>query len=140
MRRFYFEENRSNHRRCSVRKGVLRNFAKFTGKHLCQSLLFNKIAGCRSLSNIYQLNNYITNNLSPYLCGYRKGYNVQQALVSLIKKWKKILDDKGFGVAILTNLSNTFDILNHKLLIAKLHACRFKRDSFKLINNYLSNR
>ena len=31
--------------RCSVRKGVLRNFAKFTGKHLCQSLFFNKVAG-----------------------------------------------------------------------------------------------
>ena len=29
---------RSSHRRYSVRKGVLRNFAKFTGKHLCQSL------------------------------------------------------------------------------------------------------
>ena len=26
---------RSSHRRCSVKKGVLRNFAKFTGKHLC---------------------------------------------------------------------------------------------------------
>ena len=26
-------------------KGVLRNFAKFTGKHLCQSLVFNKVAG-----------------------------------------------------------------------------------------------
>ena len=26
---------RSSLRRCSVRKGVLRNFAKFTGKHLC---------------------------------------------------------------------------------------------------------
>ena len=26
------------------RKGVLRNFAKFTGKYLCQSLLFNKVA------------------------------------------------------------------------------------------------
>ena len=25
---------RSSHRRCSVRKGVLRNFSKFTGKHL----------------------------------------------------------------------------------------------------------
>ena len=24
------------------KKGVLRNFAKFTGKHLCQSLFFNK--------------------------------------------------------------------------------------------------
>ena len=27
--------------------GVLRNFAKFTGKHLYQSLLFNKVAGLR---------------------------------------------------------------------------------------------
>ena len=30
------------------RKGVLRNFAKFTGKHLCQSLFFNKVADLRS--------------------------------------------------------------------------------------------
>ena len=28
-------------------KGVLRHFAKFTGKHLCQSLFFNKVAGLR---------------------------------------------------------------------------------------------
>ena len=34
---------RSSHRSCSVEKGVLRNFAKFTGKHLCH-LFFNKIA------------------------------------------------------------------------------------------------
>ena len=26
-------------------KGVLRNFAKFTGKYLCQSLFFNYVAG-----------------------------------------------------------------------------------------------
>ena len=36
---------RSNNQRCSVRKGVLRNFTKFTGKHLCQRLFFNKVAG-----------------------------------------------------------------------------------------------
>ena len=36
---------RSSHRRCSVRKGVLRNFAKFIVKHLCQSLSLNKVAG-----------------------------------------------------------------------------------------------
>ena len=34
---------RSSRRRCSVRKGVLWNLAKFTGKHLCQSLFFNKV-------------------------------------------------------------------------------------------------
>ena len=27
------------------KKGVLKNFAKFTGKHLCQSLFFNRVAG-----------------------------------------------------------------------------------------------
>ena len=31
---------RSRHWRSSVRKGVLRNFAKFTEKHLCQSIFF----------------------------------------------------------------------------------------------------
>ena len=35
---------RSSHRKCSVTKGVPRNFSKFTGKHLCQSLYFNKVA------------------------------------------------------------------------------------------------
>ena len=36
---------RSCHRRCSIKKGFLRNFAKFTGKHLLQSLFFNKVVG-----------------------------------------------------------------------------------------------
>ena len=30
------------------KKGLLKTFAKFTGKHLCQSLFFNKVAGLRS--------------------------------------------------------------------------------------------
>ena len=29
------------------KKSVLKNFAKFTRKHLCQSLFFNKVAGLR---------------------------------------------------------------------------------------------
>ena len=32
---------------CSVKKGVLRTFAKFTEKHQCQGLFFNKVAGLR---------------------------------------------------------------------------------------------
>ena len=39
---------RSSHRRCPTGKGVLRNFAKFTGKDLCQSLFFNKATDLRS--------------------------------------------------------------------------------------------
>ena len=33
-----------SHQRCSLKKVILRNFAKFTGKHLYQSLFFNKVA------------------------------------------------------------------------------------------------
>ena len=37
--------HRSSHQRCSLRKVILKNFAKFTGKHLYQGLFFNKVAG-----------------------------------------------------------------------------------------------
>ena len=39
--------HRSSHLRCSKEKRVLKIFAKFTGKHLFQSLFFNKVAGLR---------------------------------------------------------------------------------------------
>ena len=42
-----YVECRSSHRSCSVRKSALRNFAKFTGKHLCHSLFCIKVAGLR---------------------------------------------------------------------------------------------
>ena len=42
-----FTGRMSLHRRCSIKKVVRKNFAKFIGKHLCQSLSFNKIASLR---------------------------------------------------------------------------------------------
>ena len=34
-----WSEFRSSHRSCPIKKSILKNFAKFTGKHLCQSHL-----------------------------------------------------------------------------------------------------
>ena len=34
---------RSSHRRCSIKKGVLKNFAKFIGKHIRRSNFFNEL-------------------------------------------------------------------------------------------------
>ena len=39
---------RSSHMKVFCKTGVLRYFAKFTGKHLCQGLFFNKVAGLRA--------------------------------------------------------------------------------------------
>ena len=36
------------------KKGVLKNFAKFTGKHLCRSLFFNKVTGLRSVRSNFE--------------------------------------------------------------------------------------
>ena len=80
------------------------------------------------------------NKLFYYLCGCRKGFRTQYALLSLIERWKKILDEKGFGGAVLMDLSKAFDTLNHELLIAKLSAYGFNNESLKLIRSYLTNR
>ena len=49
-----------------MKKGLLKNFAKFTGKHLCQSFIFNKVAGLRQL--------FLQNNFGRLLlkCGHCK--------------------------------------------------------------------
>ena len=46
-KRQIFKEHRSSRPKVFQKKGVLRNFLKLTGKHLCQSLFFNNVAGLR---------------------------------------------------------------------------------------------
>ena len=87
-----------------------------------------------------QIISYIDIFLSPYLFGYRKGRSTEQCLVIMIEMWKKALDNKKSGGAILTDLSKAFDCLNHDLLIAKLDAYGFHKDALKFILSYLKER
>ena len=65
-------------------------------------------------------------------------FNTQQALLTLVKNWRKSLDNKSFSSAILMDLQKVFDILNYDLLIAKPHTYRFQCDTLKLLHSYLS--
>ena len=38
---------RNSLRRCSIEKGVPKNFAKLKGKQLCRSLIFDEVSGLR---------------------------------------------------------------------------------------------
>ena len=48
-----------------------------------------------------QIISYIDQFLSKFLCGYRKGYSTQTALISMLEEWRKISDIKGCDDAIL---------------------------------------
>ena len=45
--------NRSSHWKCSVKKGVLKNFATFTKTRLCWSLFINKVPGLRPPTQVF---------------------------------------------------------------------------------------
>ena len=59
--------------------------------------------------------------------------------MTLIKRWKKVPDDKEFGRAVLIDSSIAFDALNYELLIAKLGVYGFNNESLKLIQPKLTN-
>ena len=40
-----------------------------------------------------QIDSFMKNKFSPYLCGFRKNHNAQYSLLKMIKNWKKQLDD-----------------------------------------------
>ena len=87
-----------------------------------------------------QISDYMKTFLSPFLCGYRKGYSAQHALLSMLEKWRLALDKGGYAGGVLMDLSKAFDTLNHDLLIAKLYAYGFDKNALRLIKSYLTDR
>ena len=83
---------------------------------------------------------FVINHLSPYICGFRKGYSTQICLIVMIEQWEKALDNRDIAGDVLTDLSKAFECVNHDLLIARLDAYDFDRNALKLIHSYLSDR
>ena len=97
-------ENISSHRRCSIQKFVLKNFAKFTGKHPCQSLYFNK--ACNFIKKgvfLWILQKFLKQLLyraSPGYCFWRNikqknwtCFRLRWKLITLRKKMKFSIKD-----------------------------------------------
>ena len=87
-----------------------------------------------------QINTYFEPYFSSFLTGFCKNHNAQHSLLKMLKLLKEALD-KGKSVgAFFMDLSEAFDTLNHDLLIAKLEAYDFSKNSLNYIQNYLRSR
>lgn len=87
-----------------------------------------------------QLLPFFNTFLSKYLCGFRKSYSCQYAILNMLQKWQKCLSKSGKVGAVLMDLSKAFDCLPFGLLIAKLEAYGVGYNTLKLVLSYLSNR
>ena len=73
---------RSNHQRCSIKKSALKNFAIFTGKHLCLSHFSIKLEGfkpleiyhieaikllCKSMDWVYMIGTFVIKELKHFI-------------------------------------------------------------------------
>ena len=99
-----------------------------------------------TLSKIYekilymQIYEYFNSIFSKYLCGFRKCHSTQYCLLYMLEHLKRSLD-KGLKTGILlTDLSKAFDSISHDLVLAKLDAYVFSKNSLRLIDDYLTGR
>ena len=68
------------------------------------------------------------------LCGFRKAHSTQHALCNLLTSWQDSLDGDGFVGSILMDLSKAYGCLPHDLLLVKLQAYGFSKESIRLSN------
>ena len=99
-----------------------------------------------ALNNIHerllvaQLGDFYQAILSDFISSYRKFHSCETLVLKLSEDWRAMLD-KGELVAVVSmDLSKTFDVIDHDLLLAKLKAYSVGERSFVLFKDYLSGR
>ena len=77
-----------------------------------------------------QINNYIENELSKYVTGFRKSQGTQHSLMIMLEKWKNVLE---YFCMLFLDLSNAFYTINNDLLLAKLRVYGFSNNALNLM-------
>ena len=99
-----------------------------------------------NLSKVYerlmynQIYPYFETIFSKFEFEFRKGFNAQHCLLAMLEKKRKTLDEGSETGAALTDLFKAFDCIDRNLLITKLNANGFEKQSINFIYSYLTKR
>ena len=104
----------TSHQRRSIKNGVLRNFAKFTRKHLCQSFFFNKVAQLRPAT---LLKKRLTHAFSCEFCEISKNAFFIEHLWKIAFFREKIYQEVGSesGKTVVSKIWLLFEIFKKRI-------------------------
>ncbi len=78
--------------------------------------------------------------LSPYQCGFRKGYSTELATIALSDSILQSMDQGMLTGSVFIDLKKAFDTVHHDLLIEKLSRYGIRNSELSWFKDYLNNR
>ena len=89
-----------------------------------------------------RLIDYIHENgiLTDCQYGFRSNGSTNYAIIELVDKITKAIENNEFTVGIFLDLSKAFDTVNHDILLSKLYFYGIRGSCHAWIKDYLSNR
>ena len=72
--------------------------------------------------------------------GFRKRHSPETALIRLTDQWLLDLDKNRVAGLIFVDYKKAFDLIDHQVLLNKLHSYGIRGDKLNLLQDYLSNR
>lgn len=78
--------------------------------------------------------------LYEYQFGFRQGHSTQHALITLVDRISKSLDNGEIMVGVFLDLRKAFDTVNHRILLRKLYAYGIRGKMHDWLKSYLTDR
>ena len=72
--------------------------------------------------------------------GFRQGHSTHHALISLVEKIRKSLDNGDIVIGVFLDLKKASDTVDHNILFLKIYQYGIRGNLNKWFNNYLTDR
>lgn len=101
----------------------------------CLGKLLERVV-CDQIQDYFFQNNLIT----AFQHAYRKDYSTATALTQMTDDWLRAIDEQNLVGAVMLDFTAAFDIIEHDILLEKLHCYGFLDSSLTWMESYLKNR